>query len=400
MPVYSYRAMDTREAVKTGTVAADTARQARDQLRTRGFIVHSIEEHKPSAGFLKSLRRRPVRTATLASTIRELATLLSVGISLLDALDTLIRQYRGSLRTSLMTLRDRVHGGASLSVAAGDQPELFDELTVRMIQVGEASGNLDAVLHRLADFKERSLELKDRVTGALLYPAIVLCISLLLTLFLITVVLPKLLDHLVESGRPLPWPTRVVKGLSETLTQQGGWIVLGGILLAAAVAAALKTHTGKWWFATILLKLPVIGSMAMKQSMARIAYVMATLLSTGVEFVKAAEIASRATRNVLFSQALMTSSERIRSGQEIGAALEQTGMIPPIVIQVFSVGQATGQMEVMLERLAETFDRQVASLSSRVTTIVEPVLILFLAVVIGFVLFATMLPILEAGNVL
>lgn len=399
MPVYSYRAIDARELSVVGTIAADTPRKARDQLRTRGLLVELIEERSDNRNSLNRFWRRRARPAALAITIREIATLLSVGITLVDAFDTLSKQYRGSLHTWTLMLRDRVSAGASFSEAAGELPELFDELSVRMIEVGEASGNLDTVLHRLADFKERSAEFKDRVVGALLYPAIVLLTSMGVTSFLMVVVLPMLLDQLIDSGRPLPWPTRMLKGISDTMTNYGLWLVLGLAAFVFAVSFLLRTTSARKFTARLVLRIPVIGSMVLRQNVSRIAYVMSTLLGTGVDFVRAADIAARATKNLLYREALQQAGRFIQAGQEIGPALSRSGAFPPMVVQVFTVGQASGQLDSMLERLAITYDRQLATLSGRIATVVEPVMILFLAVVVGFILFATILPIMEAGNV-
>ena len=339
------------------------------------------------------------RKSALATTIRELATLLSVGIPLVDALDVLTNQYRGSLRNSLLALQDRVNSGARLSEAAAEQVDLFDELSVRMIEVGETSGSLDLVLHRLADFLESSLELKDRIISALIYPAIVLFTSIIVSVFLMTIVLPTLLDQLIEAGHPLPWPTLVLKFLSDALLQYGIWIGLVLFMLLASVVVLSKTKKGRRVTANFVLSIPIFGSLAARQHISRIAYIMSALLSTGIEFVKAAEIAARGTRNPIFREALNSASTSIQNGEEIGPALARTGVFPAMVIQIFTVGQASGHLETMLERLATTYDRQVASLSRRIATVIEPVLILALAVIIGFILFATILPILEAGNV-
>jgi general secretion pathway protein F len=399
VPIYSYRAVDARESAIAGTIAADTPRKARDQLRGRGLFVQNLEVHVGRKSAFAGIWRRRARSATVAVTIREIATLLSVGITLVDALDTLTKQYRGNLHTWMLSLRDRVSAGASFSEAASELPELFDELSVRMLEVGEASGNLDTVLHRLADFKERSAEFKDRVIGALLYPAIVLLTSMIVTGFLMMVVMPMLLDQLVEAGRTLPWPTRVLKGISDLLTQSGHWIALGLIIVTAALVVILRTEPGRRFSGLVALKIPVVGNMVVKQNISRIAYIMSALLGTGVDFVKAAEIAARSTRSLIYRESLLAASRLIHAGQEIGPALGQTGAFPPMVVQVFTVGQASGQLDSMLERLAESYDRQLATLSSRIATVVEPVMILFLAVVVGFILFATILPILEAGHV-
>jgi general secretion pathway protein F len=399
MPVYAYQAIDAKTAVVNGTIAAETPRKARDILRAKHLVVQSIDVERRRKTRSSFVLRRRAKRSELANVIRELATLLSVGIQLVEALDTLVQQANRNLGTVILTLRDRVCGGAKLSEAAAEQPELFDELSIRMIEVGEAAGNLDAVLHRLADFQERALEFKDRIIGALLYPLIVMATSLLVTLFLMIVVMPMLLDQLIETGRPLPWPTLLLKFLSDSLIAEGVWIVIALTAVVIVLVGGVRTVRGQRMLSRFLFCLPVLGGMLTRQNLSRMAYVLATLLASGLDFVKAAQITSRGLRNPLYREALSQAGDLIQSGQEIGSALERTQLFPPMVVRIFTVGQASGQLEPMLERLAITYDRQVSSLANRIATVIEPVLILFLAVVIGFILFATILPILEAGHV-
>ena len=215
-----------------------------------------------------------------------------------------------------------------------------------------------------------------------------------------TVVVPMLLDNLLEAGKSIPWPTQVLKAMSDFLRAHGLSLTLLGIFLIVALVMVLRTEAGKRIWHSLILKIPLIGSMARKQEIARMSLIVATLLKSGIVLLQALEIAGRAARNTVVRSALTATQAAIQSGQEIGEALQQTGEFPPIVVQLFSVGQQSGKLEEMLERLAENYDRQVATLSMRLATLLEPVLIVGLAVFVGFILFATILPILEAGNVL
>jgi len=332
-------------------------------------------------------------------TVRELSTLLSVGVPLVEGLATISKQHKGGMLSSLQGLRDRVASGASLAEGMSEQPGVYDELTVRMVEVGESAGTLDEVLQQLADFRERSLELKDRVIGALTYPAIVFATSVGVTIFLMTVVVPMLLANLIESGQTLPWPTRVLQSLSDLML--GYWLPMA-VLIALGVGSvliAIRHPKGRRIWHRFLLSVPLLGSMIRKQAVSRLAMVMAALMRSGMVYLKALEIGARTTPNAIIQSALSESGELVTAGRDIGEALEATGVFPPVVVQVFSVGQETGRLEEMLERLANDYDRQVASLSTRLASILEPALILVLAIFIGFILFATLLPILEAGNV-
>ena len=215
-----------------------------------------------------------------------------------------------------------------------------------------------------------------------------------------TVVVPTLLTNLIETGRALPWPTRVLKTASDFLITDGWLLVLGGAVMVAAIIAVVSTRRGRHAWHRLLLRIPLLGSLARRQEIARLAFTIATLLRSGVVYLQAAEIAAKGCRNVVFREALLESGQAVASGQDIGQTLSRTNVFPPLVVHIFTVGQAAGQLEEMLDRLAVNYDRQVSSLANRLASILEPILILVLAVFVGFILFATLLPILEAGNVL
>ncbi len=400
MPVYTYKAKSVEQALVQGTVASDSPRQARQSLREQGLTILDIEEQTSKrTGGLLGVFERGMRQE-IATFCGELATLLSVGVPLLESLDTLIRQYKGKFHRVLLMVRDEVAGGVSFADALRNQGGTFDALVINMVEVGESTGNLDEVMEQLATFKQRSLELKDRVLSSLLYPMIVLSVSVVVSIFLMTVVVPTLLQNLLEAGRELPWPTRALKGLSDLLVHHGIWIFGVGLSILLGVIFGLKTHTGKRLWNRLLLKIPVIGMMNRKQETARVSLVIATLLKSGVEFVKALEIASRTTNNILVKEALELSQQEIGAGKDIGQSFQASDFFPPMVSQIFHVGQKSGRLEKMLFRLADDYDSQVNSLANRMSSIIEPVLILILSIFVGFILFATLLPILEAGNVL
>ncbi len=398
MAVFAYKAIDpTRSAVR-GVIAADGPRQARHTLRERGLMVQEVV---PSGG----TSRGPGRwfayrhRAEVAAIIRELSTLLGAGIPLLEALDTISRQHHGSLLTTLTTLRDRVASGASLADAMRDQPALFDDLSVNVVEVGEQAGSLDVVLDRLGEFKERSLRFKNKVATALAYPVFVLVMALSVAVGLMTLVIPKLLETLVESGRPLPLATQVVKGASDLLLHRW-WALLGAAaLVAACVALPLRRPAWRLRWHRAQLRIPVLGPMIRKQEIARVAAVIATMMKSGITFLRAVEIARRGVRNLAVSDALARCEAAVSAGRDISTALESTGIFPPVVVQVFSVGQQSGRLEEMLERLAADYDQQVSLASDRLTAVLEPLLILMLVGVVALIAFATILPLLEAADV-
>lgn len=401
MAVFSYTGVDRDSSVVRGTVAADTPRQARDQLRGEGVRVRKLAEcvTRSSARWRPRLSLTPL-SSQWATAVHELAMLLHAGIPMLDALDTLTDQNRGAFRAALLGVRDRVAAGSSLAEALGRRPDLFDAASVHMVEVGENSGTLDTVLTQLAEFKQKQLTLRDSVTTALVYPLFLICFGTAAALFLMTSVLPPLLENLEETLDTLPWPTLVAKSISDLLLAYGWLLLIGVIVLVVGVVMALRSDRGKQLWHQTLLRLPLIGPMAVKQGVSRIAMIIATLSRSGVELTRAVELAERSIGNVIFKKALRQCGERIAAGEEFADALQQSGAFPPLAVRVFSVGQQSGKLDEMLFRLAEDYDAQVATTSARLTALLEPALILVLAAMVGFLLLATILPILEAGNVM
>ncbi len=414
MAVFTYRATDTAAAGELrGTVAADTPRQARDLLRGRGLTVLDVETSAAGhdardngAGRRLSvwrrigLRGRAPAGHAVTDFIRELATLLSVGLPLHEGLTVVARQHGGAFHATVLDLRERVASGSSLADAMRAHPRAFDDLCVNITDVGENSGTLDASLFRLADFRERSEQLKGRVGTALIYPAIVLVTALFASVFLMTFVVPRVLEPILEQGQPLPLPTRVVRAVSGFLVSWGWLLALAAAAAAGLLAAAMRRERWRLRWHQAVLRLPMVGDLVRKQEVVRIAIVMSTLLKSGTVFLAAVAIAQRTTRNLVIRDALGRCAKAVSAGGDIGEALEQTRAFPPTVIQVFALGQQSGKLEAMLDRLAVTYDQQVSAAAQRLTAILEPVLILCLAGLVLFIVLATVLPILEAGNVI
>jgi type II secretory pathway component PulF len=392
MSVYLYKAWSQTEDDVSGTIAADTPGQARALLRDRGLIVRDVADYQPTRFRApKSLRRRfgsHPRSSRYQTTtfIRELSTLLGVGVPLLEALETVARQYRGRFQSAVMLLRDRVAAGSSLAAAMREQPNIFDELAINITEVGEDAGTIDASLDRLADFRERSDQLKNRLATALIYPAIVSIVGVFSSVFLMTFVIPRILQPLVEQNLPLPLPTRIIKAASDFLLSWW-WLLIPVIVgIVVSAGAILRTNRGRRRWHLILLKLPVLGELTRKQAIVRVAVVLSTLLKSGIVFVRSLQIAQHRCEIA------------ITAGGDIADAMEQTGAFPPMVVQVFSLGQKSGRMEEMLDRLAAAYELQVQAASQRLAAILEPAMILLLAMFVLFIVLATVLPILEVGN--
>jgi type II secretory pathway component PulF len=400
MAVFLYKALDPSTQDVTGTIAADTPRQARELLRERGLVVRDIDAFEPrqKPGKRRSVTRRRASRHQATTLIRELSTLLGVGVPLLEALETASRQHSGAFHSVIILLRDRVASGASLAQAMAGQPRVFDDLCVNITEVGEDAGTLDVSLERLAEFRERSEQLKGRVGTALIYPTIVSAVAIFASLFLMTFVVPKILEPLLEQGLPLPFPTRVVKGASDFVVAWWWALAIGVGALALAFTMFVRSPGGRLKWHRFLLRIPLLGDLIRKQAIVHVAVVLSTLLRSGIVFVRALQIGQRTTGNLVLRDAMRRCEVAVSAGEDIGDALERTEAFPPMVVQIFALGQQSGRLEEMLDRLAGAYEQQVSAAAQRFTAVLEPALIVTLALFVLFIVTATVLPILEAGN--
>ncbi|MFK7738309.1 MAG: type II secretion system F family protein [Pirellulaceae bacterium] len=404
MPVFQYSGVDNTRQRMTGTIIADSPRHARDQLRERGIRVQGIEQAAGAKGRLTSiLSVKGIQQRTAAAqwglVAHELSMLLAAGIPLAEALDALTGQHKGATRTSIMMLRDRVEAGVGLAKAMEEQTQVYDPASIRLVEVGEKAGTLEVVLAEVAEFRLQLSDFKDRVTTALLYPVFLALFAFAAMLFLMTWVLPPLLESLQETLAVLPWPTRVAKTVSDLLLEHGIWLAILGVILLFVGLALWRTDRGRRFVDRQVLRLPFVGTLLLKQATARIAMIVSLLCKGGVMLTDAIRLAAQSTSNTVLREALQAVEKEMEAGEDVAAAMEQKSVFPPLVIRFFSVGQDSGKLEEMLQRLAHDYNKQVATSSARLTAFVEPVLILILAVGVGFLLLATILPILEAGNV-
>jgi len=401
MPVFAYRAIDATAAAVTGEVAADTPRQARDRLRALGLTIELIQPRprREKPGFWQRRRARR-RSGEVVGFIRDLATLLAAGIPLLEAVDTLARQHKGPFGAAVLALGEDIAAGSSLAEAMKANGAYFDQLCVSIAAVGENTGTLETALARLAEFKEHARRLRGRVATALIYPGIVATVGVAVTVFLMTFVVPQLLTTLSESGRPLPAVTRWVKAASDFLLGYGWAVCLGAIALAVGAKLLIATPAGRRGWHRLVLRIPLVGELVRKETIARLAVILAALLRSGVVFLQALTVARNTVRNEVFREELGRCERAVTAGRDIAPALQGSAVFPPMMVKMLAVGQQAGELEGMLEQLAVAYEHQVETATQRLTAVLEPALIIALAMLVGFVAFATVLPILEASHVL
>jgi general secretion pathway protein F len=409
MPVYQYRGYKADGASATGIVDAESPKVARLKLRKDGVFPTEMAEQegatktvipRSSSGLIAGVARSPVLTVSdVALMTRQLATLLVAGLPLVDALGVLMDQTeRKGVKGLLADVREAIRGGASYSVVLERYPRDFSSIYVHMVRAGEASGALDQILFRLAEFLEKQLALKNKVTNAILYPAIMLVVGTLVLFFLVTFVVPKITAVFAHSKQALPWPTIVLMEISQFCSDY--WMVLlAGILIGIwGLRRFKKTETGRVLADRLLLQLPLIGQVARMVSISRLASTLATMLSSGVQLLEALDVSRRVMNNRVLEQAVEEARQNIREGETIAEPLKRSGQFPPLVTHMVAVGEKSGEMEEMLRRIGQIYDGEVDRVITRFTSLLEPIMIVVMGVVVLFIVVAILLPIFEMGQ--
>jgi general secretion pathway protein F len=407
MPVFEYVAIDSAGKSRKGIIDADSARAARNKLRSDGIYPTRLEEtqadeisERPSRlQFRIPLQR--VRRADVVVTTRQLATLLSAGLPLVSALSGVLEQVkRPALRKVLSQVRERVKEGMSLASALMEHPAVFPSVYTAMINAGETSGTLELVVERLAEFGEQQLALQRKIRSTLAYPLLMLIVGVGVVVFLMAYVIPRVTQIFVEMKQELPLPTTILIMVSKLFQRYWPLAILAIVGCFFAARYYVKTDAGRRRYDRMLLKLPVVGSIVEKVAMARITRTLGTLLKNGVPLLSAMEIVRSLVSNVVLRQALEEARQEISEGASITAPLARGGVFPPAVIQMISVGEQSGNLEGMLFKVAETFDSEVENSVTTFTSLLGPFMILFLAFFVGFVVLAVLLPIFEMSNLI
>lgn len=404
MPVFSYKGMSTDGRNLRGMVDAESSAGARSKLRRDGVFLTELALSEGGAAETAAARAsdprfsRSVSGTDLAIATRQLATLIGAAVPLVESLGALTEQVENArLKAAIGGVRDRVNEGTSLAdalAAAGP----FSDLYVNLVRAGEASGALDIVLGRLADYLENQVRTRNKVLGIVLYPIIVLVVAVGVAIALVTFVLPMISSLLESLGTELPLITRVIMGASEFLTSWW-WLLL--MLIAAAfvtIRSIGRTERGRFALDGLLLRAPFIGRLNRTVAIARWARTLATLLAGGIPIVRALETAGRVAGNVVIAAAVERARESITGGASIAGPLRASGQFPPLVTHMVAVGERSGQLEAMLAKVADTYDEQVETAVTRFTAILQPVLILFMVGIVMVIVLAVLLPLMNLTN--
>jgi general secretion pathway protein F len=409
MPVYNYKGYRNDGGAATGIIDAESPKVARVKLRKVGvFPTDMVEQSSGSAGSKagspgkssSGIGRSPALSTTdVAMMTRQLATLLVAGLPLVEALGVMVEQTEKKTVKSLMAdIREEIRGGASYSAVLERYPREFSQIYVHMVRAGEASGALDQILFRLAEFLEKQLALKHKVTNAILYPALMLIVGASVLFFLMAFVVPKITAVFTSLKQALPWPTVVLMSISHFLADYWA-LILGGVGLAVwAVRRAMKTEAGQLKADRWLLKIPLIGEVARMVAISRLTSTLATMLASGVQLLDAMDVAKRVMSNRVLEHAVEGARQNIREGETIAEPLKRSGEFPALVTHMIAVGERSGEMEEMLRRIGQIYDGEVDRVITRFTSLLEPIMILVMGVLVFFIVVAILLPIFEMGQ--
>lgn len=411
MPVFAYKGLDARGKPISGTRDADSPKVLRALLRRDGIIVTDVVEARAGKAVVasggKGLRREVhfgsiferIRRTEVAAFTRQLATLLKAGIPLAEALGALFDQVDNpKLKTIVGDVRLRVNEGSSLADALGKHPKAFEEVYVSMVRAGETAGNLDAVLERLADFLESQSKLRSKVTSAMVYPIIMLVVGTVIMAVLMVGVVPQITQLFEDAEQGLPWNTELLIGVSNLI---GGywyaWVVVGP---GAAWAAFRWTRSprGRPVWDRWKLKAPVLGPLVRQIAIARFSRTLGTMLSSGVPLLRALEIAKEILDNAVLVRVIEAAKEQIQQGESIAATLRKSGEFPSVVTHMIAVGERSGQLEQMLGNVASAYESEVELKLGRLTTMLEPLMIVAMGGAVAFVVFSILMPIMQMNQ--
>jgi general secretion pathway protein F len=405
MAVFEFRGVIASTGkVTKGVRDAENAKALRTVLRRDGILLTAATEEaaakakkKGDLDLFKFMRR--IGASDVAVMTRQLATLVRAGIPLVDAIGALVDQVeKEELKRVLTVVREKLNEGTSFAKALEQHPRAFPPIFVNMVAAGEASGTLEQVLERLADFMEAQARLRGKVTAALAYPLLMALIGTLLISVLMVAVVPKVTTIFESLDRALPWYTQALIAVSNFAAGYW-WLILMLVGLGTWwFRRWRKTAEGRMKWDTICLKMPIFGRLLQMLSVARFAKTLATLLAAGVPLLKAMDIVRNVLGNALLEKVVEEATGSIREGESIADPLRRSGQFPPIVTHMIAVGEKSGQLEQMLESVADAYDAQVETTVQALTSLLEPLMIVVMGAAVGFIAFAIMMPLIQMND--
>lgn len=393
--LFTYKAKDSKGKIVEGEVDAQDQRQAIAKLKSQKLSVLSVKKSQ-----VKKKKGGKVKPKEVVIFSRQLSTLVSSGVPIIQSLSILESQAESKAFSEVIgRIKQDIESGLSISDAMAKHPKVFSELYVSMIKAGELGGILDVILDRLAGYLEASAALRDKVKSAMMYPMIVGGIAVAITIFLIVFIIPVFKNIFAEFGAELPFITKIVIGVSDFVKAYILYVLGAGVLLFFGIKKYIKSENGRRKFDSLLLKLPVFGEIIKKVSIAKFSRTLGTLLKSGVPILQALETVAKTSGNKIIEEIIIQSMQSIREGGKLSDPLKRSEIFPSMVTQMIGVGEETGSLDNMLFKIADFYDQEVDAAIKGLTSMIEPLVMVFMGVVIGFIVIAMFIPMFELGNI-
>lgn len=393
---FQYQAKNKNGDSISGTLEAESKSVVVSQLRNKGYYITKIKKKRKSSDIdLGDLfkKYKKVKLKDLAIFSQQFAAMIDAGISLVDALNILVKQTDHSrLKKVILKVRDDVETGISLADAMAKHPAVFPQFYIQLVRAGESGGVLDKILNKLAAHYERQDELNSMVSSALYYPVVILAVTVIVVIFLVTQVVPQFVSMFKGMGAELPLPTRLLLGISSIMQSYWWALLLAFVILLFALSRFYKTPTGKAKADSLFLKIPIIGPMMTKVYISRFASTLAILIDSGVDLLTALAIVEGVVGNRVYGEVLTRARAKVREGNNLSDLLSESKYFPTMVVQMINVGEETGSLGQMLNKISGFYDRRVEASVDGAVSLIEPVMIVFLAVIVGFVAISIVTP--------
>jgi type IV pilus assembly protein PilC len=398
VPNYVYQGRARHRGAVSGELTAASPEELTRILRKQGVLVTSVQRKMLQLNFRF---RSKVRSGDLSTFTRQFATMIGAGLPIMQCLQTLQEQVtRERFKEIIGQVSDSVQSGKTLAEALGQHAKVFNALYVHMVEAGEMGGMLDAILLRLATYLEKANSLKRKIRGAMVYPALISLVAVGGTIFMLTTIVPTFAKLFAEFGGTLPLPTQIVLMVSAFL-QNSYLFLFGGIgLLATGIRYIYRTPGGRYKIDKFLLKVPVFGSLIRKSAISRFSRTLGTLLASGVAILDSLTITAKTAGNSVVQEAVNKARSRIAEGQTIAEPLKESDVFPPMVTQMVAIGERTGQLDNMLTKVADFYDEEVDAAVAALTSVLEPIIVIFMGVIIGGILVAMYLPMFDLIDVI
>lgn len=402
MALYVYRAISRDGKTQKGFIDASSLSNAKEQLLKRSLYITEItlsEEIAAVPVWYKTFFERKVKEKDKILFTKQLAVLLKSGVPLLQSLELLIEQFEGRMRSILVSVKDGIKEGHALADELKKYPKVFDSIYVQLVRAGESTGKLEIILERLTTYLERRQAIQKKIKGALTYPMTQLVIISLVVVFLLTYVVPQMAQTLTQRGMQLPLPTQILLGLSSFILNHYIFLLMILVGLVAAIKYWLSTPSGSLWYDKMKLRLPVIKYFSRTNAIVQFSRTLGMLLESGVNLSQALDIVVNIIDNKILSDQLMQARDKIVKQGKIAQFLKETGIFPSMAIYLINTGEQTGELDTMLLTVAGNYEDELSELTSSLTAKIEPLMMVFMALVVGFIVISIALPLTKLNQV-